>query len=238
VIPFGVRLDLVEHYQNDGMARSECPQILMVGHIHPFRNPVQLVRSMVYILKRIPNARLVLAGRIDLKEPLQVARQLGFDKEQVEFRGGIAHEEVIRLMRTSQVFAHWLTGPYLALGTASMEAMLCETPVVTDLREDLFGEEKLRNVENIVLIDSKDPQSIAGTIIRLLQDEDLRRKIGRAGRRFVLEHLNWQEIAQQMEEFYAQILEKRIRPVFVGEANGALRKHLTSGEGNPTILNP
>lgn len=209
IIPFGVRLDSIALYNNPAGSKSERFQVLMVGHIHPFRNPVQLIRAMPNVLREVPEARLILAGRVDLQEPVVEARRLGLTEDQVRFLGETPSEDVIRLMQTSHVFASWATGPYHSLGTAPMEAMMCETPVINDLPEDLFGKSKLKNWENIVLVNSRDPKSIAGAIIRLLKDEDLRQRIGAAGRRFVMEHLSWDGIARQMEEFYMNILEKR-----------------------------
>jgi glycosyltransferase involved in cell wall biosynthesis len=209
IIPFGVRAESKALYQDAELERPGRPTILMVGHIHPFRNPVQLVRAMPLILKSVPQARLVLAGRVDIQQPMQVARALGLTSEQVEFRGQTAHDEVVQLMKTCHVFASWVTGPYHSLGTAPMEAMLCQMPVVNDLREDLFGGDALRNGENIVLVNSQEPQEIADAIVCLLRNEDLRRRIGAAGKRFVLEHLSWETIAQQTERFYNAVLAKK-----------------------------
>lgn len=209
VIPFGVRQESMSLYADKPKERAERPQILMVGHIHPFRNPVQLIRAMPQVLQSVPNARLILAGRVDLKEPVEVSRELGLSEKQVAFLGQTRHEESVRLMKTSHVFASWVTGPYHSLGTAPMEAMLCETPVINDLPENLFGEGRLRNGKNIVLVDSRDPRSIAGAIIRLLKDEKLRAGIGAGGRRFVLEHLSWGNIAGEMEQFYERVLKAR-----------------------------
>ena len=206
VIPFGVRVESMALYEDRSQPRSERPQVLFVGHIHPFRNPVQLVRAMALVLKQVPQARLVLAGRVDLPEPVRAARELGLTDDQVQFLGETPHERIVQLMKTSHAFASWVTGPYRSLGTAPMEAMLCETPVINDLPENLFGEGKLKDGENIVLVNSRDPQSIAAAIVRLLTDDAFRQKIGAGGRRFVLEHLNWNTIAAQMEAFYGQVL--------------------------------
>ncbi len=214
VIPFGVRLDSIRQYDNASSERNGRPQILMVGHIHAFRNPSQLIRAMKTVLKEVPEARLVLAGRLDLKEPGRVARELGLTQDQVEFRGETGHEETLKLMKDSHVFATWVTGPFPSLGTAPMEAMLCETPVVSDIPEDLFGPGKLKNGKNIVLVNSKDVKAIADTLIRLLKDEALRREIGKRGRQFVLENLSWDRIAEAMEGFYEEILNKGVsRPL-------------------------
>lgn len=214
VIPFSVRLDSIRSYQGGTADRNGRPQILMVGHIHAFRNPTQLIRAMKFVLREFPDARLVLAGRLDLKEPLEEARRLGLTRDQVEFRGETGHEETLQLMKTSHLFATWVTGPYPSLGTAPMEAMLCETPVVTDIPEDLFGAGKLKDGNNIVLVNSKDVKAVANTLIRFLKDEALRREIGRRGRQFVLEHLSWERIAEEMEEFYEEILNQRVNHTF------------------------
>lgn len=222
VIPFGARLESMPFYDAP-LGKSERPQILMVGHIHPFRNPVQLVRAMPLVVKAVPQARLLLAGRVDLPEPVKVARELGLTTDQVQFLGETPHDEVVRLMKISHVFANWMTGPYHSLGTAPMEAMLCKTPVINDLPENLFGEGRLKNGENIILVNSRDPQSIADAIVRLLKDDDLQQRIGMAGRRFVLEHLSWDSIAVQMERFYLRVLEERGMRVNHGESASCLR---------------
>ncbi len=206
VIPFGVPLESMSLYEDRAPSRSARPQILMVGHIHPFRNPTQLVRAMPLILQAVPEARLVLAGRVDLQEPVEVARELGLTEDRVSFLGQRPHEETVRLMKTSHCFASWASGPYRSLGTAPMEAMLCETPVVNDLPEDLFGEGALRKDENIILVDSRDHESIAAGIIPLLQNRALRQRIGSAGRSFVQEVLAWEGIAERMEDFYQRLL--------------------------------
>ncbi len=205
VIPFGVRWESMSQYGSGPASPPGRPQILMVGHIHPFRNPVQLVRAMPMVLKQVPTARLLLAGRVDLQEPVKAAWELGLTEDQVRFLGPTPHDAVVELMKTSHAYASYVTGPYPGLGTAPMEAMLCGVPVLNDLPENLFGEGRLKNGENIVLVNSRDPNSIAAALIRLLRDEGLRHRIGAGGRRFVLEHLNWEGIAGQMEQFYERV---------------------------------
>ncbi len=157
------------------------------------------------VLKQVPTARLLLAGRVDLQEPVKAARELGLTEDQVRFLGPTPHDAVVELMKASHAYASYVTGPYPGLGTAPMEAMLCGVPVLNDLPENLFGEGRLKNGENIVLVNSRDPNSIAAALIRLLRDEGLRHRIGAGGRRFVLEHLNWEGIAGQMEQFYERV---------------------------------
>ena len=209
IVPFGVPLQSLSLYERGHQNFSPRPQILTVGHIHPFRNPVMMVRAMPLVLKEVPDARLVIAGRLDLQEPVKVAESLGLNREYVDFKGEISHDQSIQMMKESHIFAMWGTGPYLGLGTAAMEAMLCETPVINDLPEDLFGESRLVDGENIIIVNSKDRRAVADSMIRLLKDSGLRRRIGANGRKFVLDHLSWDSIAGKMERFYEKILEPR-----------------------------
>jgi glycosyltransferase involved in cell wall biosynthesis len=211
VIPFSVRLESLDDYGPPEAGRSPRPQILHVGHIHPFRNPENLVRAMPYVLERFPDAQLLLAGRVDLQDPVRAARELGLGPDAVRFLGSTPHEATLELMRTSHLYVSWANGPYPGLGTAPMEAMLCGTPVVNDLPEGLFGEGRLRDGENIVLTDSSDPRKVADDVIRLLGDEALRERIGAGGRRFVLEHLGWDNIAAEMERFYERVIAVKAR---------------------------
>ena len=213
VIPFGVRLESLAEYEDHTIERTGRPTILHVGHIHPFRNPVQLVRAMPHVLAAVPTARLVLPGRIELQEPVQAKRELGLTDDQVQFLGQTAHNDVVKLMKETHVYASWVTGPYHSLGTAPMEAMLCEVPVINDLQEDLFGDNTLRNDKNIVLVDSHDPRSIADGIIGLLTDEQRRQRIGRGGREFVQTVLDWDKVAGQFEQFYRDVRREKGLPV-------------------------
>ena len=97
------------------------PTVLFIGRIHPFRNPVNLVRAMALVVQRVPQARLMLAGRTGLTEPVQVKRELGLTDGQVQFLGETPHEQVVALMKTSHVLASWVTGPFKSLGPAPNE---------------------------------------------------------------------------------------------------------------------
>ena len=109
-------------------------------------------------------------------------------------------------MQQCAVFASWVTGPFKSLGTAPLEAMLCGMAVVNDIPEDLLGKDVLRNWQNIVLVDSQSPACVAEAISRLLLNPELRCRIADGGRQFVMEHMSWDKIVQQMEQLYARVL--------------------------------
>ncbi len=216
IIPFSIPLKSHTVYSNH-LPLPAWPQILYAGHIHPFRNPSRLVEAMPLVLERFPDARLVMVGRAFLQEPIEIANQLGLTQDQIRFLGEISHEELITLYKQSHVFAAWMTGRFKSLGTAPMEAMLCEVPVVTDIPEDLFGQARLVDGQNIILVNSLDPASIASGIIKVLENEKLRQTVGANGRNFILENLSWPAIARQAALFYQETLNRTKKSLWAKE---------------------
>jgi glycosyltransferase involved in cell wall biosynthesis len=60
-----------------------------------------------------------------------------------------------------------------------------------------------------------DAQALAQAIIQMMEDEAGRRRMGAAGREFVLEHFAWEKCVAQMDELYRQVLSHA-----AGEAGG------------------
>jgi len=176
----------------------------MVGHIHALRNPTNLVRALPMIQAHFPNARLVFAGRVQLQQPVLEAEKLGLGKS-IDFLGELSHDQINNLLHSSHVYAAWGSGVYTGLGTACIEAMLCGIPVVIDQPEDLFGDGDLKNWGNIVLVNRDDVDGIGESIIRLLGDDSVRRQIGINGREYVLKHLQWERIVEQVEQVYQRL---------------------------------
>jgi glycosyltransferase involved in cell wall biosynthesis len=205
VIAYGIR----ENFTKAAIYESQNPegssyQIVMVGHIHALRNPTNLVRALPMIQAHFPNARLVFAGRVQLQQPVLEAEKLGLGKS-IDFLGELSHDQINNLLHSSHVYAAWGSGVYTGLGTACIEAMLCGIPVVIDQPEDLFGDGDLKNWGNIVLVNRDDVDGIGESIIRLLGDDSVRRQIGINGREYVLKHLQWERIVEQVEQVYQRL---------------------------------
>jgi glycosyltransferase involved in cell wall biosynthesis len=209
IIGYGTRDSF---YKAAGTIRrsSEGPrQIIMVGHIHELRDPTNLIRAMPQILERFPDIRLVFAGRVQLQRPVQETERLGLT-EKVTFLGEVSHEGINRLLAESHIYAAWASGPYTGLGTACIEAMLSDLPVVIDLPEDLFGPGALKDGHNIVLVNRDDPDEIARKILRLFEDDTLRQQIAASGRDFVQEFLSWGRIVDRLEIEYRDVAAKSL----------------------------
>jgi glycosyltransferase involved in cell wall biosynthesis len=181
--------------------RAPFPQIITVGHVHPSRDPTNLVRAMPAILERCPDAKLCIAGRIQFERPVLEARRLGLESA-VSFLGEVSQEGVVELVSKAHVFAILHQCPYAGLSFTAIEAMQFETPVVINAPSDLYGPGTVIDGETLVLVNASDFQEIARKILRLLQDRPLRERIGRNGKEFVDSYLDWNRTAQKTEKLY------------------------------------
>jgi glycosyltransferase involved in cell wall biosynthesis len=58
-----------------------------------------------------------------------------------------------------------------------------------------------------LLVPPGDARALATALTSLIDDADLRKELGTAGRAFVQEHYRWQDNAAQMERLYQDLLQ-------------------------------
>jgi sugar transferase (PEP-CTERM/EpsH1 system associated) len=106
--------------------------------------------------------------------------------------------------------------PYLAQATVAvspirygvgiqnkvLEAMAMATPVVSTPQATTALQ--VQAGQDLLVADTS--QGIAESILALLADEELRRQIGNAGRRYVEAYHNWTTIAEKLEGVYRQVM--------------------------------
>lgn len=87
-----------------------------------------------------------------------------------------------------------------------LEAMAMGTPVIA-ARQVTHA---LQVEEGCDLLLAQEAPDYAQAILALLEDEPLRRLIGRAGRRYVEQHHNWNHAAARLEELYAAAMGQHV----------------------------
>ena len=171
--------------------------ILCVGAVSEQRSFLPLVQAFAQLAPRYPRLRLRIVGHIYYDAAPRLAAELGL-AGRVEFMGEMPHEQVIDQMKRATLFYSSLTGKYVGLGTATIEAMLLSLPTVVNTPLELLGTGMLVDRQHLIQSTSGDPAEIAARLELLLTDIDLRRRVGEGGRMFVKQHLNWNVVAQQM----------------------------------------
>jgi glycosyltransferase involved in cell wall biosynthesis len=146
-------------------------------------------------------ARLLVAGKGDHQGALEaLSARLGLG-DKVRFLGYVPEDEKVRLLQRSWI--HVLTSPKEGWGISVLEAGACGTPTVAS---DSPGvRDAVVNGITGELVPHGDVGALAGSLARLLQDPEPRRRMGEEARRFA-EGFEWESSARTTEKF----LESRV----------------------------
>ncbi|MGC9665962.1 glycosyltransferase family 4 protein [Planosporangium sp. 12N6] len=136
-------------------------------------------------------------GRTD-----QTINRLGLT-DAVRFVSGLSDTELADLFRSATVAV--VPSRYEGFSLPAVEAMACGVPLVTTTAgaiPEVVGPDGLAALH----VPPADPGALAAAIGRLLDDPGLRRRLGTAGRRRVVERFTWRHTAQQTAAWYAEAI--------------------------------
>jgi glycosyltransferase involved in cell wall biosynthesis len=173
-------------------------QILGVGAVIEQRDFTALVEAFGLISTEFPSLRLKIIGHVYYDRAVRLAADLGL-ADRVTFTDELPHDQVLEELGRSDAYFASLTGRYVGLGTATIEAMLMGVPTVVNAYAGILGRAILRDMHDAVLLPSLAPPEIAGRLRTLLADAALRERIGRGGQAFVSEHMSWSKVAEDLE---------------------------------------
>jgi glycosyltransferase involved in cell wall biosynthesis len=191
----GVRLDVVGTPDSAPIADTfELRDRELIESVYPF-----------YAFDWVPRlkAKLSLAPpdsgtyRAHLKERLS-AEASG----KVAFLGFVPRSELLDLYYNADVFAFapiWDEG----FGIPPVEAMAAGVPVVASRSGAI--PETVKDGLTGFLVNKNDPRALAEGILKLLHDDDLRVKMGRAARTWILGNFTWDRIADRMYRCYSDL---------------------------------
>jgi len=207
IVNYGINGDPALFVEHDHDYKLQN-QILGVGAVIEQRSFIPLIHAFKALRPLFPELRLKIIGHVYYDAAVKLTQQLGLSAY-VTFTGELPHAEVLAELKRSDLFFSSLTGKYLGLGTATIESMLMGVPTIVNAPADLLGGPLLQHMENIVLSEGLDISQIEEKIRLLLSSLPLRKKIGEQGRQFILEHMNWEKVAEKMEGEFATLVQAR-----------------------------
>jgi spore coat protein SA len=95
------------------------------------------------------------------------------------------------------------------LGMVFLEAAASGLPLI-GTRLGGIPEVVQEGVNGLLVDRPHDPEELAGKILTLLENPDLRQRLGRQGREQVCQNFSWEHIAQAQEAVYDKILERTL----------------------------
>lgn len=174
-----------------------------IGAIEHRKGMQVIARAFPKVLQAIPNARLVIAGTgYDEAELENEIEQTGIRSRIIRVPW-LDDTGVRELMNISDVFVY--PGiPYRGwveqFGYAMLEASLMELPVIGTTAGST--PQAVLHERTGILIRPDDDKELGDAMIRLGMDKSLRRRLGQAGRRYVMENFSHQKIAEKFYSFF------------------------------------
>ncbi|MDO8496466.1 MAG: glycosyltransferase [bacterium] len=164
------------------------------------------IESFKDVVKEIPNARLIIAGSGEYdKEIDELIKKLNLSDCIVRMPW-IGHSELRHILSASDVFLYpsfSYGGWEEQFGYSMAEASLMELPVISTLSGSI--NEVVIDRETGILVKPEDVPSLKEAMIELGQNEDLRHKMGKAGRNYIVNNFSNKIIAGKFYEFFKKI---------------------------------
>ena len=192
--------------ENDSM-------ILFIGRLISIKGVDRLVMAMPSILRRIPNAKLVIVGLGDMQKHLTnlvSSLNLGSGvKTRFEF---ISEKERILHYAASDVCV--FPSLYEPFGIVALEAMSMSKPVVV-------GAAGTSGMRDIVVpsgpyqcgfhVNQFEPEDIAWGVCCVLANNEIAKKLGENARNRVVEYYTWEKAAKNTLQVYNEVLNNNNR---------------------------
>lgn len=182
---------------------SEQPVILFFGNIRPYKGLDILIQAMPDLRKRVPEARLIIAGQtMGSFEPYEnLIRELNL-QSCVETRFGyIPDEEIPALLQSAAVAAL----PYRDIDqSAALMVMVAYGKAIVATRVGGIPE-VIRDGETGLLVPPNDPRALTDAVAGLLLDRVRAERLGNNARADAYDRFSWERIAKQTLSFYQKV---------------------------------
>ncbi|MCD6458500.1 MAG: glycosyltransferase family 4 protein [Thermoproteales archaeon] len=193
VIPNWVDTELFKPIKN---VKKERGKVIFVGRLEKQKN----VLSLIEAVKNLDDVKLYIYGKGSLEK--QIKEKIWKEKiTNVYLRGIIKNELLPYELNTAEIFI--LPSLYEGHPKALLEAMACGLPVIGS---NVEGIRDLIKEGETGLLCSTTPESIREKIIYLLNNPEIRKKLGENARKYVVEHFSFKAIIEKELEIHKKLL--------------------------------
>ena len=198
IIPNGIDIDLFNpHAPPPPEIRKDVPAILFLGRFDPRNGLTTLIESFKRVRGKNREAQLVVVGDGPLRQ--HYYRAAGNDPD-ITFVGSVldarpsyyAHSAMYACPTTKASF-----------GITLLESMACETPVICS---DILGfRDVVKHGREALMVPCGDQDALADAMVQLLDDETLRVRLGKVGRREA-EQYGWPRVTERVLGLYDDVI--------------------------------
>lgn len=172
--------------------------VLFLGRKHESKGILEVITAAPSVWQKHPEVYFFFIG------PLEGQSKALFDRyrdSRIIEVGFVNEQEKADVLEACDIFC--LPSTEESLGGVYLEAWMCEKPIIGANIPPL--QELTGNGQGGFLV-SPDPDAIAKKIILLLENDDLRIRMGQWGKRRVTTHYNWDCIGKKMQDVYSMLV--------------------------------
>ena len=176
-----------------------APVVGNVAALVPHKGQRHLVEAAHLVVREIPDARFLILGEGELREHLErLIREYHLEKHVLlpGFR-----VDALGCIKSFDLFV--MSSVTEGLGTSLLDAMACSRAIVATRAGGI--PEIVEDGRTGVLVEPHDHHALAREIVRLLKDDELRRRIGEAGRARVAERFTVERMVAGTVAVYERV---------------------------------
>ena len=187
--------------------KYEIPQdavvLVSIARLFMLKGHKYIIESAKQLSRRFDNAVWLFVGDGNLADKFKSqVRQLGLS-EKIKFTGLLSPSRIPLAIQSSDILVHCSLREGLA--RTLPQAMLCARPAVSF---DVDGAREVVNEKTGRLIEPKNVEQLTKACAELIQDKDLRNRLGQAGRESVKEKFAPETMVDTIETVYHKLLQQ------------------------------
>ena len=214
VIPMGVDIDFFSTSAGRATGQKQngrhAETILYAGRLIDVKGVEYLIRAFPSVLEKHANAKLLVVGSGPCKGDLVNVSERLHLQGRVVFQEPVSQEELARYFSTADVVVlpsvRTDEGETEGLGLVLLEAMACGVPVIGSATGGI--PDIIKDGETGLIALQMNPHDLAEKILRILDDEALRKKVTEKGFGFVKQEFSWAVVAERFKKIYEQVSQK------------------------------
>lgn len=184
---------------------AACRHITILGALRPHKGHDCFLRMAALVRRRHPNTRFHVIGSARAGDQVYAVslRRLVSELEleaQVRFWGYVDDATALELLSVSDLFV--LPSREEGFGLSPAEAQACEVPVLSSAIRPL--DEVIDDGRTGYLIPPGDHEQFAARAQELLSDEEARRRMGEAGRQWVMHRFSKPAFVRRLTDLYEE----------------------------------
>jgi glycosyltransferase involved in cell wall biosynthesis len=214
IVPMGVDIEQfcipVTPPTNTGNKKTV---VLFVGRLVEKKGVADLLKAFASLPEnQLAKTELRVIGDGTERHNLEtLARILNIDSSSISFLGRMSHDALPAYYASADLFVAPSiidrSGDTEGQGVVLIEAMASGLPVIAYKTGGI--QDVINHGDTGILVTPRDIQGLSNAIGTLLQDSNLRQRLGLAGRRHAQSHFAWEVVAKQFLEIFSDVLRER-----------------------------